>query len=179
MTLIVEDGSVVVGAESYASVAQANEHFLLRGITIWAPLLEAEKEQALRRATDYMVQTYRQRWQGTRKSQTQALDWPRYSVPAPEQPWSDIEFGVPGYQVTVADNIVPDEVVKSCIELALRAASGYLLEDVGREVLRESVGGAVSVAYRPGTSRHTTYAAVDRWVAPYLKNSGGMIVSRG
>lgn len=61
MTLVVEDGSIVSGAESYASVAQADAYFAARGITIWSPLLDAEKEQALRRATDYMVQTYRQR----------------------------------------------------------------------------------------------------------------------
>ena len=97
MSLIVEDGSIVTGAESYISVADASTYHTARGNAAWAALAsDAVREQCLRKATDYMEQVYRSRWQGCRVGETQALSWPRY----------DVE--VEGYAVD--SDIVPTEV---------------------------------------------------------------------
>ena len=56
MTLIVEDGTGKSDAESFASVASADAQMTALGITIWTSLVTEEKEQALRRATQYMEQ---------------------------------------------------------------------------------------------------------------------------
>ena len=58
MTLIVEDGASRADAESLASVEQADLHHSSRGNARWASLTVMEKEQALRRATDYVGQMY-------------------------------------------------------------------------------------------------------------------------
>ena len=73
MALIVEDGSIVTGAESYISVADASTYHSNRGNTAWASLsTDAIREQCLRKATDFMRQAYRSRWQGYRVNEDQA-----------------------------------------------------------------------------------------------------------
>lgn len=110
MSLIVEDGSNVAGAESLASVAYTDTYHSNRGNTAWAVLATAAKEQALRKATDYMTQAYRTRWAGYRTHSTQSLDWPR----------SLVEIKDVNYIGTYVDQYsVPDEVKKACCELAL------------------------------------------------------------
>ena len=66
MALIVEDGTGLETAESYASVAQADARLAALGMTNWATLTTTEKEQALRRATVAMVQFFGGRWKGAR-----------------------------------------------------------------------------------------------------------------
>ena len=81
MSLICEDGSGKSDSESYISVADASSYHTARGNTAWAALAtDALREAALRRATDYMRQAYRSRWQGYKVNEDQALDWPRYDV---------------------------------------------------------------------------------------------------
>ena len=56
MALIVEDGSGLSGANSYASTAQADTYASDRGLTAWTGDT-ATKEAALIRATDYLEAT--------------------------------------------------------------------------------------------------------------------------
>ena len=66
MSLIVEDGSGLAAAESYISVVDADAHHASRGTAeaSWVGLDTDIKEQCLRRATDFMLETYRGRWKG-------------------------------------------------------------------------------------------------------------------
>ncbi len=112
MTLVVEDGTGLDDAESYASVEDADDYLANRGYTNWADLDEPEKEQCLRRATEYMV-IYP--WKGERTSATQTLDWPR--------------TGASAFGNDLATDVVPSVVGNACILLAFRAASGELLPD--------------------------------------------------
>ena len=77
MSLNVETGTGASNSESYASVTNADTYHSNRGNSLWATLTTPEKEQALRRATDYMEQVYRKRWKGVRVNATQALSFPR------------------------------------------------------------------------------------------------------
>lgn len=169
MALIVEDGTGLANAESYASVAETDTYHSDRGEVDWAALTTAEKEQALRRATDFMVQSYRQRWLGYRRTSTQRLDWPRSDVPINDGPGG---YGTWPYYVS--DTIVPAEVKSACAELALRAAAGPLLTDTGRETVSESVG-ELSVTYRAGAARQTGYESVERALRPYLRSGPSTI----
>lgn len=74
MAIVVEDGSVVAGANSYASVAQLEAYADLRGITL--PVETVEKERLLIRAMDYLEGRLYD-YPGTRVSPTQPLPWPR------------------------------------------------------------------------------------------------------
>jgi len=159
MSLICEDGSGKSDSESYISVADASSYHTARGNTAWAALAtDALREAALRRATDYMRQAYRSRWQGYKVNEDQALDWPRYGVE------------VEGYAVD--SDIVPTEVKNACAELALKASAAELNPDLTQGVAREKVG-QIEVEYDKASPQFTRYKAIDAILSPYLKAGGG------
>jgi len=167
MALIVEDGTGTLAAESYASVTDADTYLANRGLTLWAALSTAAKEQALRLATDYMLQVYRQRWNGTRVTNVQTLDWPRYLVPKKDSPGS--YRALPSYY---GYTIVPDEVKAAAAMLAYRSATGTdLAPDVQQPVTSESVG-PITVTYAVGARQVVRFQAVDHILAPLLKDNG-------
>lgn len=157
MSLITEDGTGKADAEAYISVADATTYFAARGVAAWAALAsDTIREQLLRKATEYMSQTFRQQWNGVRVYSTQALDWPRAGV------------CVDGYAVD--SDVVPVEVQRACAELALKANTADLLADLEQAVIREKIG-PIETEYAPGSSPNKRYVAVDRMLRPYL--SGG------
>lgn len=174
MALTVETGTGASDSESYSSVADADTYHDKRGNTNWLTLTTAEKEEALRRATDYMVQAYRLRWDGTRTSSTQALDWPRAFVIR-----KDFEYGgLNGYTVIGGNyyypsDTVPFEVKNACIELAFKAASGELAADLEQGVVREKVD-VLEVEYDKHSPQQKRYRAIDMLLAPFLKVNGSM-----
>lgn len=72
MAIVVEDGSIVSGANSYVSVADLTAYATARGIT----LIEDE-EVLLIKAMDYIESL---NYQGVKKTQAQPLSWPRAYV---------------------------------------------------------------------------------------------------
>lgn len=161
MSIIVEDGTGKADSESYISVADASTYHSNRGNAAWASLAsDTVREQCLRKATEYMQATYRQRWQGLRVLTTQALDWPRY----------DVE--VDGY--AVASDIVPVEVQRACADLALKASTADLLADLTQGVKSKKVG-PIEVTYDENSSRSKQYLSIDRMLAPYLATNGSMM----
>jgi hypothetical protein len=159
--VIVEDGTGKSDADAYCTLAFANAWHLSRGITLWATMSDAEKEAAIVRATHFMTQRYRLRWLGTRRFDTQALDWPRYNVQLPDV---DILY--------VQSTVVPVEVQQACAEMAFKAAAGDLTPDEGQRVKRQKVD-VVEVEYADGSRPTKRYVAVDRLLAPYLFGANG------
>ncbi|MBK7822929.1 MAG: hypothetical protein IPJ61_18265 [Tessaracoccus sp.] len=173
MALIVEDGTLVASANSYATVAQADDYLEARARdSAWASLDDDVKEGYLIQATDYMVQRYHASWKGVRRSAAQALDWPRAYV--------DYE---PVYQSTgvVADPVtggfwlpadeVPGRVIHACIELAVRAVSGALAPDLAAQKKRVQVG-PIEVEYAAAARESKAFQAVEQLLAPLLENGG-------
>lgn len=72
MTIIIEDGSIVPGANSYASETELTAYATQRGIT-----LSGGAEALLIQSMDY-AET--QSFQGSRVIATQSLQWPRNGV---------------------------------------------------------------------------------------------------
>jgi hypothetical protein len=125
MTLVTTPGSA--SADSYATVAEANTHFIARGITTWTGT-DTVKENALRRATTYLDNQYRGRFVGIAATQTQALAWPR--TDGNRDPWH-LSFTYPlvdinGFQIAI--DAVPTQIKNACIEVALLALTGVSLE---------------------------------------------------
>jgi len=170
MSLIVEDGTGLPTAESYISVANADAYLAGVGETAWAVYDVAEvKEPALRNATEYLGQVYRTRWQGSRSSLDQMLDWPRSGVAKRD-----------GYGGTYEANIVPVEVQRACAKLALKAAAAKaagssLAPDIGRLASREKVG-PLEVQYAEGGVAYTRYREVDMLLEPFLSGGGSICV---
>lgn len=165
MALITEDGTGRADAESYCSVAEAAAYHAKRGNADAWDAIE-DKEAALRKATDYLVQTFRGRWAGIRKTEAQALDWPRYEVPRMDG----------GEWWNYPDDAIPPELKNATAELALKSASVNLLEDLGPEVQSETIG-PISVTYRGG-DRQTQFAAVERWLRGLLLAPGQIPMER-
>lgn len=171
MSLIVEDGTVVAGAESYCSVATATTYHANRGNAAWASLPLTMMEQCLRKATDYMVGAYRLRWKGTRTSPTQVLDWPRAGVfTEPVLYGRDLN----GMAYAFPTNVVPSEVQQACAEFALRSSSADLASDLSQQVVREQVG-QISIEYDKGSPEYARYRAVDLRLKAYLRNNAGIM----
>lgn len=168
MTLIVEDGSIVAGAESYISAADAQTYLKKRGLEFQENT--AVLEGALRKATDYMIQTYRQRWQGFKVSGTQPLDWPRNSVYV--DPVNDIWGKVTA--TLIPNHVVPDEVKYACAELAFKSLSEDLLEDQDRPVISEQID-KIKIDYDKFAPLARKYKAIDFRLAPFLAANNNSI----
>lgn len=163
MALEVEDGTGKSTSESYISVADASTYHTARGNAAWAALAsDAVREQCLRKATDYMVSMYRDRWQGYRtNADTQALCWPRYDV------------CIEGY--TLDSDVIPEPVKRACAELALKASAGELSPDLTQAVTREKIG-PIETEYDRTSPQYTRYRAIDAMLSPYLKAASGGIM---
>ena len=160
MALITEDGSIVAGAESYCTVEFATTYHANRGNAAWAALASDEiREQLLRKATDYMMQVYRGRWQGYRKQDGQALDWPR----------SDVTVDL----YDVDSDIVPLEVKSACAELALRASTSTLYADQSQAIVSEKIG-PIETEYDKNSSQAVQYKSIDSMLRPYLVRPAGV-----
>lgn len=161
MSLIVETGAGLATAESYCDVATATQYHADRGNSAWSALTTAQQEQSLRKATDYIEQVYKERWQGSRINSTQALDWPR--------------VGVIANCYYVLSTIVPLPVQRACAELALRASDGDLLADLDQQKKRSKVG-EIEIEYSEYSPRQKQYAAIDAMLAPYFQVTGHRLV---
>jgi hypothetical protein len=164
MTLVVEDGSGLSNAESYASVAEADARHSALGNTSWGDIVD--KEVALRLATDYMLSTYRLRWRGFRTTSTQALDWPRSQVEKPDAvgaygPW-------PSYY---DDNEIPNEIKQACIDLALKTASGDLAPDLEPTEKRIKIG-PIEIDQDVNSTPVTVFRAIEAKLRPFFKGAG-------
>jgi hypothetical protein len=172
MTLIVEDGTGLADAESYASVTEVDTYHSNRGNSLWATLSTANKEEALRRATDYMIGEYRMKWLGRRVLITQALDWPRVGVVLKDFGGSGGRNGIGSYGLwQISFTIVPPEIKNACAELALRASIFALAEDISPRVLEETVG-PIKVKYSEWSSQRIQYRQVDDILRVFLIAGG-------
>lgn len=169
MALITEDGTGKADAESYASVSDADAYMAARGNTAWAALSTGDKEINLRKATDYMVGTYREQWAGLRVSSTQALDWPRFGVPV-----KDLPGGFGHGQAYFSSTAIPQEVKTACIILALKARTGELAPDLGPQKQSVKVG-PIETTYAVGARQTKRYQAAETLLAPYFGGMAGMV----
>lgn len=171
MALIVEDGTGKADAESFISVADADDYHAKRDNTAWATLSTPRKEALLRKAADYLLQMYSLKWAGYRTNDIQFLDWPRTYVPrrpaelySTEIPYTE-DFYYPA-------NVVPREVMYANAELALRGESEDLSIESERLTTEESVG-SLTVRYDKSARDKRTFPFIDNLLRPFLKGGGG------
>lgn len=149
MAIVVEDGTGLSTAVSYASAATADAYHLARGTTTWTGMT-ADKEAALVRATAALDALCASRWPSgsVRETEDQALAWPRIDA-----------YDVDGYYL----EDLPTPIVNACCEAALveLVSPGALSESLyrGGAVLREKVG-PIETEYQPGASGTTVYRTI-------------------
>lgn len=173
---IVEDGTIVEGAISYVTLDYANEYHARRVNSAWLLLTVGQKKAALVKATDYLKQKYRLKWQGDRVSAEQPTDWPRNWVEYVDYAYitQNGSTRIGGF-IYYPANIVPEEVKQACCELALLSLSGALYGEQGQRVKREKVD-VLEVEYQDYTSPARVFPVVDGYLAPLLKQTSGQVV---
>lgn len=162
MTIEVEDGTGKATAVSYISAVDATTYFSARGVEAWSDEDTTTQEQALVRATFALDSWLRGRWLGTKKTQTQALAWPRTDVVDEE-----------GFEVS--DASVPVAVKQATCEVALiELTERFIQQSVSRDntIASESVG-PISVSYRGDAPTVKTYPHVEALLRG-VANIGGV-----
>jgi hypothetical protein len=124
MALVIEDGSGVDGAESFATVTEARAFATKRGVTLSAT--DSVVESALRNAADFL-NSLESRYKGSRTNAEQALCWPR----------TDVEL----FGVDFAVDEIPVQLGQAQCQLCIDINAGTVLmpTGAGREVIRTKV----------------------------------------
>lgn len=158
MSLVVEDGSIVAGAESYVSVADADTYWTARGNTDWTGLTTAQKEQHLRIATARLDKRYR--WLGTHTNETtQVLEWPRYLIEDHRGRWYDSDE-------------IPQPLKDAVCELANQNRIASLdVTRTSRKVLSERLG-PMSATYTGWGDDTLEFPWIDDLVEPLTVGGG-------
>lgn len=165
MSLVVEDGSIVQGAESYVTVAEFKDYCDLRGLSYSTLSTDTKIEQAARKAYDYLLQVYQDTWRGYRKSPEQTGDWPRVFVYLNS-------FTVDGNPVIVDDTTIPVAIKHAQFELMLRSQTTDLLPDTSSRLESSITVGPIKVDYADSSANSKPkYNAIDALVNAYLVSS--------
>lgn len=148
--MIVEDGTGLLDANSYASIATADAFAALSGAGIdaalaWAALDDAAKEQHLIIATDYIDRKFKGEWKGDElKEGIQSLAFPR-RINAGW--WDDFDNKV--------INGLPAGLVRATVCMALESMDkNGALDDLPESgVISERVTNSIQVQYQEGLIR--------------------------
>lgn len=169
MALVIEDGSGVAGANSYATVAEARAYAEARGLSLpAAPAGDAAVEKALVLACD-KLETYR--FKGDKTDEANALAWPRANV------------YIGAAVAALAEDAIPDKLKQAQCQFAVESAAGTDLQPTGtgREVIRTKVD-VLEKEYAPTGSGTVTpqFNKAEALLAPLLASGGafGLTVVR-
>ena len=125
MALTIEDGTIVAGADSYATVAEARAYALSRGVTLSAT--DSVVEILLRKGSDF-IESLEDRFKGDRTDPAQPLAWPRAGV---------ILFNATD---EAPDDEIPELLKRAQIQLAMDAVDIDLQPTgSGREIIKTKV----------------------------------------
>lgn len=162
MSLVIEDGTGLSTATSYVTVTEARAYALARGVTLSAD--DSVVETLLIKAMDYL-EAQRDRYQGYKNTEAQALQWPRYGV------------YVDGYDVST--NEIPKLLKSAQCQAAIEIHNGIdvLPSGTGNGIKSEKVD-VISVEYSTySTAASPRMRKVDALLRP-LFNYVGSITAR-
>lgn len=146
--------ALTVGTDSYLSLAEADAYWAARDNLDWEAATAADKEKALREATQYLDGRFD--WVGDHPGGAQALGWPRLSARDHE---GRVLAGI------------PLKVAEATAELALEALSGRLVaaEPRGGRTRREKVG-PLEVEYQETAPGGRSFGFVTLLLKGLLRN---------
>lgn len=150
--------AITVPDDSYISIADADTYWSNHGSpSDWTGASDADKEAALRFATEYIDAWGEGKWIGVHPgSISQVRSWPRNKA-------------VDSQGRTLSGSI-PQRIKDATARLALDLIGGYAVTSEGRKTVRERVG-EIEVEYEPNDSMQDEY--------PYLRTMlKGLIRSR-
>lgn len=155
MSLTIEDGTGVAGANSYASLVNLRAYATARGIALSAT--DSELEIHAIKAMDY-IESFRTKFQGSKTDSAQSLQWPR----------SDVY--IDGYEFE--SNLIPADLVNAQCACVIELHNGVDLMPTRkdtREVIRDKTG-PMETEWAPGSgSAMPALPKVDALLQPLLK----------
>lgn len=160
MALIVEDGTVVPGANSMATVAQADAYQVARGNAAWSALAEADKEKHLILGSASLADATRYPFKGNRTGgYAQRQPWPRLGA-------------VERHGDLIPENAMPWQVIDAVCYLAGVSAQGTdLTPDLKRGgMVKQKTIGPLTTVYADGAPVGTIYQAAYGILAPLLRD---------
>ena len=153
--LIVEDGTIVIGADSFQSLADARADAELRGLTLNPD--DAIAESNLRSAYYNLVSIYESSLQGCRVSIDQTGIFPRNNVTA--------------YCFDIPNNKIPDDIKRAQVNIAASINDGADMNAIktNADLASFSVDGVYSESYQTGSKTPTIpeMPAVTAMLKPY------------
>lgn len=156
MAIVVEDGTIVAGANSYVSEAEVTAYATERGIT-----LTATASVLIYKAMDYFESLD---FIGEIYQETQPLQWPR------------VQGVIDGYEIDY--NEIPNEVKQAQLAICIAIDEGYgPLQNVDRKVSREKVD-VIEVEYSAGSMASTFSPTIQAKLRKLIKSGGGTRVWR-
>lgn len=154
MTLIIEDGTVVAGANSYITVAEFKSWAGDRGIAVGS---DTKIEQGILRAMDWFE---RQFFIGNKANENQPLQWPH------------TEALIDGYYEDATE--IPKEVPNALYEATKVELDGYSeLNEQERKTVREQVGD-ISITYADNSNNRVVTPAL-RFAMNRIARPAGMV----
>lgn len=105
--------ALTVGTDAYDTLANVDTYWVERGNAAWAAATEAEREIAIRKASDFLDRRYR--WRGQRATASQRLEWPR--LYAYDDDGFEFTAGLVPRQVREATAIVADLFRAAVVDL--------------------------------------------------------------
>lgn len=155
MALIIEDGTMVATANSYATLIEIRAYALERGVTL--PTVDAAVEVMAIKAIDYM-ESLRSKYKGFAASVTQALCWPRTCV------------YIDG--ILVDSTKIPVLIKKAQMQLVIDLNAGFeLMPTIEGASVKKEVVGPIETEYFPGTNLATPrLTAFNTLVSQYLRH---------
>ena len=157
MALIIEDGSIVSGANSFVTAAEMVAYAALRGVTI--PASTTTQEQQIILAMDYII-SREQSMKGQRTKATQPLPYPRFNVKIRND--------------YIEDHEIPSELKNAQIELAIQVGNSELLiSETTNNTQSISLDGVVSKSFFSGGSYSTVRTdKADGYLDKLMLNNG-------
>ena len=162
MTITVEDGSIVTGANSYAAVVDLASYAELRGICL--DLTTAQSEAYLIQAMDYIHDEYGTKFQGDRIGSTQELDFPRTGVRVDE--------------FNVDSDEIPRHLIYGQLSKAIELSDPATYAAAPANIKREKLDGVFEVEYANDGKvlPVSAFARSDALLRPLCKASGMLLV---
>jgi hypothetical protein len=163
VALVIEDGTGVANANSYATLEQLRAYATARGVTLSA--VDATLEPLAIKSIDYL-ESVRDKFKGDKLTRAQALQWPRANVE------------IDGFEV--AENEIPIELLNAqcaCV-MELHAGKDLLPTSDGRILIRDKTG-PLEQEWQSGTgSTSDSFPKVDALLQPLFKNMAGFFTYR-
>jgi hypothetical protein len=175
ITIVVETGAIVAGANSFVSLCDFQAYHVARG-NILAAYTDEQQKAALVKAGDYLNGLV---WKGVKTDRTNPMCWPRYGTEVGGSIWNQLIYpasewvGVldkDGFYIGTSE--VPQEVINAQCEAAYLNLIGNDLQPsigAGGQVKREKID-ILEWEYFPGASPVSRYLAVETQLKGLLRS---------